>query len=420
MAGRTVLLVVSMFLSRAIAFLVTPLYYKQLSVQAVAELETLAILTALTAIIAGLELNQAVARFFPSHMNDTLSRRSYFELTRIISLTTLTVTCAGLIAVISIHDVDYKHLLAVLSGCIAIAFVNLTQSYLRSTFKDIELVRFNFILATLVLINTLAFYAFNLLSPITFISIPIAATTMATVYIIKPRFNELFKALSPDEKRTSEYLQYSFPLLIAATIHCAYFYADRAYLINSLSAHDLAVYSLGIKFTTITSFIFIAAGIIITPRIMRAGEGDYSFSLIKIGIYSCVSAIFIALIISEFFQDFIVLTIATVEYLKVANYIVCFITIATLTSSYVFMPGVEFKKKTQLHLIPIIAATGTFIIVAVINPATNIADIIFAKLISAYVLFLVQHLINSRYITPSIPLLAFNSTSFLYSILKTI
>lgn len=420
MEGRTVLLVVSMFLSRAIAFLVAPLYYKQLSVQAVAELETLAILSALTAIIAGLELNQAVARFFPSHMNDALSRKGYFELFRIISLTTLAVTCAGLIAVISIREVNHKHLLAILSGCIAIALVNLTQSYLRSTFRDIDLVKFNFILAALVLISTLAFYEINLLSPITFISIPIAATTMATAYILKPRLNELFRVPPLDEKRASEYLKYSFPLLIAATIHFAYFYADRAYLINSLSAHDLAVYSLGIKFTTITSFIFIAAGIIITPRIMRAGEGEYSSSLIKVGVFSCVFTIFVTLIISEFFQDLIVLTIATAEYLKISNYIACFITIAALTSSYVFMPGVEFKKKTQLHLIPIIAAIGTFISVTTINSATNIADIIFAKLISAYILFFVQYLINSRYTPPSIPLLAFNSTSFLYSILKTI
>lgn len=413
-------MVASMFLSRAIAFLVTPLYYKQLTIKAIAELETLTIIMTLAAVLAGLELSQAIARFFPKHMNDSLSRGNYFSIVRINILATLTLTCTGLIAAISIPEVNHKHLLAILSGCITLALCSLTQSYLRSTFMDIELIRFNFVLAILILLFTTAFYQLRFLSPITFISIPAGATILALAYTIKPSFRELLKAPRLDTEKALEYFKFSLPLLLVAAINLGYFYSDRLYLIHSLSSYHLAVYSLGIKFTTITTYIYIAAGIIITPRIMRRGDGEYSVSLITKSVYLCCAVIFSGLVFSEFFGNFIVLTLSTSNYLEVAEYIACFIAIATFTSSYVFMSGVDFEKKTYLHIIPYIAATATFIVVALIITPKNIVEIILVKLISAFVLFIAQFLINARYTTPSTSLFIFNSILFVYSINKTI
>jgi O-antigen/teichoic acid export membrane protein len=420
MVKRTVFLVASMFLSRAIAFLITPLYYKQLSLNEVAELEVLGVVAALAALIMGLELNQAIARFFPAEKNDDLFRRRYFDLLRIIMLMILAVTGATFMLVIVNHQVSYKHLIAVFSGGIALAFVSSFQSFLRSTFQDISLISFNFIFALLVLLINITLYQFNLLSPITFIVIPAIVAILSSLCILRPTQSELFRLSLSDAVCTSEYIKYSLPLLLVAVINFTFFYADRAYLIKSLNDYYLALYSLGIKITSITSFIFIAAGIIITPRIMRAGEGAYSFDLIKKAVYITTLVIFFGSVLSEIFANLIVIAISTTEYLELSNYMVCFISIATLGCSYVFMPGIDFKKKTYLHLMPILLGICTFVLILSVKAITDIADIIFAKLISVYFVFVMQYLLSARYTPPSLQLLLFNTALFFYSIFKVI
>lgn len=422
MVRKHALIIVSIFFSRFVIFAITPFYFRGLDTESIADIEIYTLIASFASIFIGFELNQAISRFFPALTDEAFERKQLASILSVNILASIVVIPIIFFAVTLLKESEFRYVEFFGLVCISLSIVisSIMQGYFRSRFYDRKLVVFNVLYAAVILFSTALLYLIGSLSVFTYLVIPFVACSISFAFTINLSLSDISSAISPNFRDIKPYILFSYPLVIVATINALFYFSDRAVIINLLDDEALAIYGLGLRFSLATSFLYMTIGIILTPRIMKLGMCLETQKYILRALRLCLVFMIFIILFLVLMGDELVLMLSKEQYLPISSVLVSFVTLAALTNSYVFMPGIDFRYKTHLHIFPTVLGIFFFFLLIDSISVENIGNVLIVKVSAGYIYFVAQYLLNWRFMKPPILLLAANTLLYLVSIIEIV
>lgn len=167
-----------------------------------------------------------------------------------------------------------------------------------------------------------------------------------------------------DFAKFKEMLRFSFPLIFTAISVLIMSYADRVFIKSYLSFDELGLYGVGYRFSSISSLFFTGIAHALTPLIYHHyKEKETPKKIADLFRYTILVGGIMVLGFT-FFSKETILILATEDYLGGAKYIPYLVAANIISLVYVFFPGMEINKRTDL-------VTYVFIFSAMANVGLN-------------------------------------------------
>lgn len=338
------------FLAKGIAFFLIPVFTSILVPSEYGIIDTFLILSSLVRVFVGFEIMQAIARFY---LETPEAKRPSFVSTAFVFWL---LSYALFLGVMFIFD-DYfntwitedKELKTVyyiaVGGMTMNAIYQFWQGQLRWALRSKEFT-YNSIAYTILTytLSVIFIVYMDLKLEGYFLATLLSSTLMATyaIYIQRDLLVPVFS-----DKILRELLSYSTPLVFSSVAIIASNYMDRIVIKDLLSLHDLGVYGVGFRISSMVALLISGVQIALSPLIFNHyQEKETPAKINQIAMVFSFCCFILIAALGLFSRE--IVAIASEEYYD-AWKIIPIIGAATLfANSYIFTPGISLAKKTQL------------------------------------------------------------------------
>lgn len=379
--------------SKLVGFILIPIYTKQLSVEEFGILSILEISSQILIAFLGLSLHQGLTRWYWDIKNKEKQKSTFFTILLFVTIFSATIIILLFIirkqlSILIFEDEIYQYLIVLLllsSGLQLISQLITSLMRLQSKalmFSITSLVRLLIALfLTIYLIIHLkrgvnGIYEAQIISYIIFLIIT---------------FNYLIKNINIriDFQTLKEIIIFSYPLAISAVAAVLLNVADR-YIIRYVAGFkETGIYSLGFKISSLIKSIFMtSAQFAITPIVYKmVNDKNNTRFYSKLATYMTYAITLIALVVSIFSKELVVLLARKEDYL-VAFKIIPILAVSLVIDQfrYNIAFGLNIAKKTYIMSIIIIS-------VSIINIILNVILISYFSIYGAAVATLISRII---------------------------
>ncbi|WP_374079919.1 oligosaccharide flippase family protein [Bdellovibrio bacteriovorus] len=389
-------------LTRGIGFLMLPIYARFFSPEKFGVIDLLTVTGTILAIVVGLEVHQAVARFFPEETEVTrkrsiVSTAFWFILLFYIIFFILGYFSAPLISQSLFGKTDYTELVRIAFLSFGFNFLYyFASSQLRWQLKSKEnlLVSVLYsILSAIIALGLLVYFSFGV-EAIFYAQICAAIISLFfSVYFSREYYGLVF-----DSRRLRQLTSFSLPLVFSSLMVYAMLYVDRFIITYLLDASQLGLYSFAYRIASVVGLLIAGAQAALTPLIYnKYREEGTPEGVAKLFRYfgggACI-LILTLFIISESLVSFI----GGSEF-RSSGALVPWIAISILfTGVTSFTPGVFIEKKTR---IVVIINTISFLINLTLCYGLvqflGLEGAVYATAICSFIYFLMYYVIGQKY-----------------------
>jgi len=384
---------ISDVLTKAIGIFLVPLYTRILHPGDYGVVELISVTGSLVVVVASLQITQSVGRFFPaadskSEATSIASTALFFTLFIYVILLIVTQYFSGKIWTILVNDsqageavVRLAFLSIVITG--PLYFLQNQLKWQRKAGKH-AITSVTFSLVTIVC--TFYFVLYLKLGVSGIFSAQVIGGMVGSILAFY--FSRASYSLRFDISRLGYMLNYSVPLVVAASSVLILRVLDRFVINGYLSLDDLGIYSIGAKFSSILLIIFGAIQNSLTPRIFASYHADGTSQSIEKA-FRIVFSISIFLIVSmSIFSNEILLVLTAPAYYGASTVIPFLLASAALFSLTMFAPGLHISKKTsRIALIHFTVAILAVILSITLIKIFGLVGVACASMLASAVLF---------------------------------
>lgn len=389
-------------LTKGIGFIMIPIYTAYFSTREYGVIDLLIVTGSILSIIIGLEIHQAVARFFPDAKSE-LDKKVVVS-TALWSITILyfiflllLLPFMSQISYFAFDNLEYQDILFVAFLSFGFNFIyNFFSAQLRWQLKSKQNVIVSFVYSLITAILTyimLKFYDGGISSVFT------AQIVAAIVGIfLSYLYSKEYYGFILNFDKFKELVKFSTPLIFSTIIVYAMLYVDRIMISNFLSLEDVGLYGIAFRFASITTLLTIGIQTALTPLIYNNYEkSDTPIAIAKLFSYFMIFAFCFVLFLFIFSKDLILL-FANENYIDSAS-VVPWLALSVIFSGITnFAPGIFIAKKTKYILYINVFA---FILNVVLNlwliNSYGLLGAAYSTAISSFVYFLLYYFIGQKY-----------------------
>lgn len=345
----------SNILTKGISFLMLPILTMFFKPEEFGVLDALIVTGNILSIIIGLEIHQAVARFFPEE-------KVFEEKRKIVSTgfwAIILFYCMFLLPIFIFDSTPVLNQLfnlkldvSVIQIVLLSYGVNFIYSYsssqLKWQLKTKENLFVSFVYSFISAIVTyilLKYSGVALISVFTGQLVGGVAASIISIYVARDYYGFIF-----EKKIFKKLLSFSFPLIFSTLTVYAMLYVDRVMIGSMLHANNLGYYAFAFRIASIIGLLTVGIQTALTPIIYNNFKNSSTpkyiakmFHLFLIGSVIIVTSLVV-------FSDFIVILLASDSYLQAAGLIPWVALTILFTGMTNFTPGIFLEKKTNLIL----------------------------------------------------------------------
>ena len=342
-------------LSRAVSFLLLPLYTRYLTLQDYGILELIDVTTNMLGIVIGVGISQAMSQFYHEGSGEKDCNRvvsTIYIIIAVISGTSLVLagTQANLLAVWVLDSAIYGHYFVVAFGSLLCGIViDAGQIYLRLLYKSAMYVSIS--IASLV-VGVFLNVLFVVYLDYGVVGVLYGNLFTKVLLVVPLTGIILFRVgLSFDWSLAKQMLRYSLFLLPAEITHVVVNYSDRYFIKHYVSIADAGLYGLANKIGTSLHFLVTSPFIMtfLPRRFEIAKQLNARQVFCKVFDYYCLLFVSIGLVLSVFVDE-IMRVMTTREFYRAGTLVpLIVLTMFVLGAKYHFEFGILYEKKTQYY-----------------------------------------------------------------------
>lgn len=344
----------SNILTKGIGFLMLPIYTSFFSPKEFGVLDMLLITGNILSIIIGLEIHQAVARFFPEAPDHIEKRRIVSTAFWIILGTYVAFLIpayffAGFFSIHFFKEVGHESLIRIALISYGFNFLYyFASNQLRWQMKTKENVFVSLLYSGL---SALGAYFLLKKSNLGVSSVFLAQIAGAVIGLITSVYlaKDYYRAIL-DKATLQRMLAFSIPLIFSTLTIYAMLYVDRIMINSMLKSEDLGYYAFAYRVASVVSLVTIGVQSALTPLVYNNfNNSDCAKQIANLfHIFLICSALLLLILFT--LSPYIVLLIASDKYLG-ASPLIPWVAISMLFTGVTnFTPGIFIEKKTHLIL----------------------------------------------------------------------
>jgi O-antigen/teichoic acid export membrane protein len=392
----------SNLLTKGIGFLMLPVYTAFLMPKDFGVLDMLLITGNLLSIIIGLEIHQAVARFFPEATDFESKRRIvstafWGVLGLYFVFLLLTFFWAKKLSLFFFDSEGYSQLIQIALFSYGFNFMYyFASSQLRWQLKAKES-----LIVTLIYSSISAGGAYWLLKNSSlgvssvFLSQIVAGITGLAVSFMMSREYYGFVLAKDELKRM---LQFSLPLIFSTLTVYAMLYVDRLMINSMLKSEDLGYYAFAYRIASVVSLMTVGMQTALTPIIYNNYKNPQTPKQIANLFHIFLAGGSILILGLVFFSSQIVLLMSSEIYINAADLIPWIALSMLLTGVTNFTPGIFIEKKTHLILyINLVSFLLNILLGYVFIQNFGLVGAVAATAICSVFYFLMYYVIGQKY-----------------------
>jgi len=389
-------------LTKGIGFIMIPIYTAHFSTGDYGVIDLLIVTGSILSIIIGLEIHQAVARFFPEA--DSEQDKKIVVSTALWSITILyfiffflSLPFMAQISSFAFDTLEYKDILFVAFLSFGFNFIYyFFSSQLKWQLKSKQnvIVSFAYSLITAILTYVMLKFFDGGIS-----SVFIAQIVAAMVGIfLSYSYSKEYYGLILNVEKFKELVKFSTPLIFSTLIVYAMLYVDRVMINSYLSIDDVGLYGIAFRFASVTALLTVGIQTALTPLIYNNYKNsDTPISIAKLFHYFILLGIFFIGFLFLFSKE-IILLFANENYIE-AHSVIPWLALSIIFSGVInFAPGIFIAKKTNYILyINIFAFTLNLGVNTILIPNYGILGAAYVTAFSSLVYFLLYYFIGQKY-----------------------
>lgn len=342
-------------LSKAVAFILLPLYTRSLTPQDYGILELIDVTTSMIGIVIGLGVAGAMARFFYDFKDEKDRNRvvsTVYTIVFVISGVSafLAVLFAKPASAFILDSSSYKdYFIISFSSLMLGILIDTGQTYLRLLYKSVLFMVLS--IASLVIgvslnVILIVYMGYGVLGALysTLIMRLLFAIPMTAIILYRVGIGFRYSL-------AKEILYYSLPLIPSSLAMTVVNYSDRYFIKHYVSIADAGLYGLANKLGTAIHMLITSPFIMIfLPRRFEiVNQADAKLIFRKVYDYYFLLMLFIGLTLSIFIDE-IMQVMTTPEYYRAGAYVPFIVlTMFILGMKYHFEFGILYKKKTKYY-----------------------------------------------------------------------
>jgi O-antigen/teichoic acid export membrane protein len=393
---------IATILTKGISFIMIPIYTAYFSTAEYGVIDLLMVTGSIVSILIGLEIHQAVARFFPEAKSESekkviVSTALWSIIILYLSFLILSLPFMREISSFAFDTIQYQDILFVAFLSFGFNFIYYYfSSQLKWQLKSKENVIVSFIyslitaLLTYILLN---FYDGGISS--VFIAQIIAAVVSI---FLSYHYSKEYYGFILNVAKFKGLIKFSTPLIFSTIIVYAMLYVDRIMINHYLSLEDVGLYGIAFRFASVTTLLTVGIQTALTPLIYNNYQNTKTpISIAKLFNYFALASFVFVAVLFLFSQD-IILLFANKNYLGSSSAIP-WLAISILFSGVVnFAPGIFIAKKTSYILyINIFAFLLNIVLNLMLIEKYELLGAAYATAISSFIYFLLYYFIGQKY-----------------------
>ena len=389
-------------LTKGIGFIMIPIYTFYYSTKDYGIIDLVTISGSMLTIIIGLEIHQAVARFFPDTKNEEekkvlVSTALWTILILYIIFVLIAFPFIGNISQIAFSSPDYKNFLYIAILSFGFNFIYyFFSSQLKWQLKSKQNVLVSFIYSVITASLTIVFLKYFNLS---IISVFLAKIIAASICIfLSYLFTKEYYGFIFDLGKLKNLLSFSIPLVFSTLVVYAMQYIDRVMINSFLSIESVGLYGMAFRFASVTTMLTIGIQTALTPLIYREYKNkETPIAIARLFHYFLLAgSVFIAFLF--FFSNKIILLVANENYIESSS-VIPWLAMSILFSGVIkFVPGIFIAKKTKYILfINIFSLIVNIALNYFLIKSLGLLGAAYSTAISSFIYFLSYYFIGQKY-----------------------
>ena len=389
-------------LTKGIGFIMIPIYTEYFSTKDYGVIDLLIVTGSILSIVIGLEIHQAVARFFPEAKSEEEKR--VVVSTALWSITILyfiflflSLPFMSQISLFVFDTLEHEDILF-------IAFLSFGFNFLYYFFssqlkwqlksKQNVLVSFVYSLITAVFTYVMLKFFDGGIS-----SVFIAQIVAATVGIfLSYLYSKEYYGIILNIQKLKAFIKFSTPLIFSTLIVYIMLYVDRIIINSYLSIEDVGLYGIAFRFASVTTILTVGIQTALTPLLYNNYKNsDTPIAIAKLFNYFMLFSILFVVFLFIYSKK-IVLLFANENYID-AHSVIPWLAISVIFSGVInFAPGIFVAKRTKYILyINIFTFFLNIILNLLLIKSYKILGAAYSTAISSFIYFLFYYLIGQKY-----------------------
>lgn len=389
-------------LNKGIGFLMIPIYTTYFSTKDYGVIDLLMVTGSILSIIIGLEIHQAVARFFPEAKNEL--EKIYIVSSALWSIVLLyiifllfSLPFLEQISLLAFESIDYSDI--VFSALLSFGF-NFIYYYFSSQLKwqlkskQNIVVSFVYGLTTAVLTYILLKYYNGGISSVFIAQIVAAICGIILSYVYSREYYSFIFKFSIFRSL----FKFSLPLIFSTIMVYAMLYVDRIMINSYLSLEDVGLYGMAFRFASVTSLLTAGIQTALTPLIYNNYQNaETPITIAKLFNYFILASVVFVSFLFLFSKE-IILLFSNENYLQ-SYTVIPWLAISIIFSGIInFAPGIFIAKKTKYILyINIFAFILNIGLNLILIQTYGLLGAAYSTAISSFIYFLFYYFIGQKY-----------------------
>jgi len=396
----SIIYTVANILAKAIGFIMIPVYTAFLSTKEYGVVDLLVVTGSIISVVIGLEIHQAVSRFFPESSNNdkiTIVSTAFWS---IVFLYVFFIICTtplySKISFFLFDNTEYKDIVFIAFLSFGFNFIYYyCSSQLKWQLKSKQNLLVSFIYSLIVAIITyfMLLYGYGIMS--VFIAQIIASIVCA---ILSYMYSKEYYAFIFNLSCLKKMISFSLPLVFSVIMAYAMVYADRFIIKYFLSVEDVGIYGIAFRFASVITLLTSGIQTALTPLIYtHYRDKNTPASIAKIFNYFIILSILLICFLFCF-SEHIVRLVANEFYIKAAT-IIPWLSISVLFIGIInFAPGIFIAKKTSYVLyINICSLVLNILLNLALIKKYELMGSAYATAISSFIYFMLYCVIGQKY-----------------------
>jgi O-antigen/teichoic acid export membrane protein len=388
--------------TKGIGFLMIPIYTTFFYTADYGVIDLIAVTGSILSIIVGLEIHQAVARFFPDAKSElekkiVVSSALWSIVLLYIVFLLISLPFMKNISLLAFNSLEYTDILFVAFLSFGFNFIyNFFSAQLRWQLKSKQnvIVSFIYSLITAILTYTMLKYYDGGISSVFIAQIVAAIVGIILSYL----YSKEYYGFVLNIEKFKELFKYSTPLIFSTLIVYAMLYIDRIMINTYLSIEDVGLYGIAFRFASVTTLLTVGIQAALTPLIYNNyKKEDTPQAIATLFSYFILFAILFVGFLFVFSKD-IILLFANENYID-SHIVVPWLAISIIFSGITnFAPGIFIEKKTKYILyINIFSFLLNIILNFILIIKFGLLGAAYSTAISSLVYFLLYYYIGQKY-----------------------
>ena len=388
--------------TKGIGFIMIPIYTAYFSTKEYGVIDLLIVTGSILSIIIGLEIHQAVARFFPEAVSEHDKKIVLSTALWIISILYfiflfLSLPFMAQISSLAFDSIEYSSVLFVAFLSFGFNFIyNFFSAQLRWQLKSKQNVMVSFVYSfiTAILTYTLLKFYDGGISSVFIAQIVAAMIGICLSYL----YSKEYYGFILNVQKFKELVKFSTPLIFSTIIVYAMLYVDRLMINYYLTIEDVGLYGIAFRFASIITILTVGIQTALTPLIYNNHKNvETPISIARLFNYFILFSIVFVSFLFIFSKD-IILLFANENYID-SSVVIAWLAISILFSGVInFAPGIFIAKKTEYILyINIFTFVLNIILNYILIQDYGILGPAYATAISSFIYFLSYYFIGQKY-----------------------